>query len=104
MERMDVFSAIAAGPRRAILARLAQREMPVLELAESFDMSLPAVSQHLAILRDSGLVSVRKSGRQRFYRIEAEPLKAVAEWIGTYEKFWNDKLAALGEYLEKSND
>jgi DNA-binding transcriptional ArsR family regulator len=85
-----------------MLARLAQREMPVLELAESFEMSLPAVSQHLAVLRSAGLVKVRKAGRQRMYRIEAQPLRAVADWVGTYEKFWGGKLASLGEYLEKN--
>lgn len=98
----DVFSAISAPARRAILSRLAEREMPVLELAESFQMSLPAVSQHLGVLRDAGLVSVRKAGRQRIYRLNAEPLKDVAEWVQSYEKFWTDKLAALGDFLKEN--
>jgi DNA-binding transcriptional ArsR family regulator len=100
MESVDIFSAISAAPRREILAMLSQREMPMLELAESFEMSVPAVSQHLAVLRNAGLVEVRKSGRQRIYSIQAEPLREVADWVGAYEKFWTDKLAALGEYLE----
>lgn len=98
----DVFSAVAAPARRAILSQLAQREMPVLELAASFEMTLPAVSQHLSVLRDAGLVNVRKSGRQRIYQINAEPLRAIADWVQTYEKFWTDKLAALGEFLEEN--
>lgn len=98
----DVFSAVAAPARRAILGRLALREMPVLELAESFEMTLPAVSQHLAVLRDAGLVNVRKAGRQRIYQINAEPLRAIADWVQSYERFWTDKLAALGEFLEEN--
>lgn len=86
-----------------MLARLAQREMPVMELAESFDMTLSAVSQHLAILRDAGLVSQRKDGRQRLYRLEPEPLRAVADWVSFYEPFWNDRLHRLGRYLEEEN-
>lgn len=100
----DVFSAIAAPARRAILACLAQREMPVLELAESFEMSLPAVSQHLGVLRGAGLVSVRKAGRQRIYKLNAAPLKAVADWVAPYEEFWGEKLVALGEYLDETGN
>ena len=99
---VDVFMAIAAPTRRAILSQLAEREMPVLALAESFEMTLPAVSQHLAVLREAGLVKVHKAGRQRIYRLSPEPLKAVSEWVQTYEKFWIGKLAALGEYLEEN--
>jgi DNA-binding transcriptional ArsR family regulator len=98
----DVFAAIAAPTRRAILQRLAGKEMPVLELAESFDMTLSAVSQHLGVLRDAGLVSQRKAGKQRIYSLNPEPLRTVAAWVQFYEPFWNDKLAALGEYLEKN--
>lgn len=101
-EGQDVFSAIAAPARRAMLARLAQREMPMGELAETFEMSLPAVSQHLSVLKDAGLVASRKDGRHRIYRLNPEPLKAVSDWIRTYELFWTGKLAALGEYLERS--
>ena len=97
----DVFSAISAPARREILGRLATREMPVQEIAESFEMTLSAVSQHLGILRDAGLVNMRRSGRQRIYRLNPEPLRAVAEWVQPYERFWADKLAALGDYLEE---
>jgi DNA-binding transcriptional ArsR family regulator len=98
----DVFSAIAAPARRGMLARLAQGDMPVLELAESFDMSVSAVSQHLSVLRSAGLVSTLKAGRQRIYKLNPEPLRAVADWAQSYEQFWNEKLVALGEFLEES--
>src|SRR5256714_9624662 len=96
----DGLWATSAPARRAILARLSEHEMRMQKLAESFEMSLPAVSQHLAVLRDAGLVSVRKAGRQRIYTLNAEPLKDVATWVQEYEKFWTGKLAALGEYLK----
>lgn len=98
----DVFAAISAPARREILGRLAGREMPVLELAESFQMTLPAVSQHLAVLKSAGLVNVRKQGRQRIYRLNPEPLKAVSDWVKTYETFWTEKLAALGDYMKEN--
>ena len=101
-EPNDVFSAIATPVRRAILSQLAQREAPVSAIASSFDMTMPAVSQHLAVLRDAGLVKVRKQGKERIYQLQPEPLKAVAQWVETYEKFWTGKLAALGEYLEET--
>lgn len=102
MNPSDVFAAISAPARRAILARLQNGEMPVLRLAESFEMSLPAVSQHLAVLKTAGLVRVRKSGRQRFYALEAKPLQDVSEWVQQYEKFWTGRLHALGDYLKEN--
>ena len=99
---MDVFSAIAAPPRRAILEMLAQGEMPVLEMAESFEMTLSAVSQHLSVLRGAGLVTIRKDGRRRLYRLTPEPLRLVAEWAMFYEPFWQGSLENLGEYLENN--
>lgn len=103
MDATDVFSAISAPTRRAILARLAEREMPVQELAGSFDMTLSAVSQHLAVLREAGLVEIRREGKQRFYRLNPQPLRTVADWVRRYEPFWNRKLEALGEYLEENS-
>jgi len=67
----------------------------------SVPASLMAVSQHLAVLREAGLVSVRKEGRQMIYRLNARPLKDVAVWVQEYEKFWSGKLAALGEHLRE---
>lgn len=96
----DVFTAIADPTRRSLLEHLCQGEQPVKQLAEPFEMSMPAISQHLSILCDVGLVSQRRAGRQRFYRLNPEPLKQVSEWVAYYEQFWQNKLTALGEYLE----
>ena len=100
----DVFQAIANPGRRAILDRLRHGEQPVLALAEPFDMTLPAVSQQLRILRRAGLVRERREGRQRLYRLNPEPLKEVRDWMRAYEKFWTRKLRKLGDYLDKHGD
>jgi DNA-binding transcriptional ArsR family regulator len=98
----DVFAAIAAPARREMMQMLSIREMPVSELAESFEMTLSAVSQHLGVLRNAGLVSIRRDGKQRYYRLDPAPLRNVAEWVDRYEPFWKEKLAALGDYLEEN--
>ncbi|MUH00779.1 metalloregulator ArsR/SmtB family transcription factor [Scytonema sp. UIC 10036] len=98
----DVFAAIADPTRRAILDRLLTGEQPVKQLAEPFAMSLPAISQHLQVLCDAGLVQMRKAGRQRLYRLNPEPLRQVFDWIADYEQFWQQKLDALGNYLEEN--
>ncbi|BAZ12795.1 ArsR family transcriptional regulator [Calothrix sp. NIES-4071] len=98
----DVFVAIADPTRRALLDKLCNGEQAVKELAEPFAMSLPAISQHLQILCEAGLVQMRKSGRQRLYRLNPEPLKQVSDWINEYEQFWQDKLGALSNYLEEN--
>ena len=97
----DVFLAIANPARRAILDRLRAGEQPVMALAAPFDMTLPAVSQQLRILRRAGLVRERRHGRQRLYRLNPEPLKQVRDWMRSYERFWSRKLRDLGEYLDK---
>ncbi|AFY57023.1 putative transcriptional regulator [Rivularia sp. PCC 7116] len=97
----DVFQVIADPTRRAILDLLLTGEQPVKQLAEPFAMSLPAISQHLQILCEAGLVEMRKSGRQRLYKLKPEPLKQVSLWLTNYEQFWEQKLDALGNYLEK---
>ena len=98
----DIFQAIADPTRRALLDQLRNGEQPVKQLAAPFDVSLPAISQHLQILCEAGLVQVRKEGRQRFYRLNPEPLKEVSDWIINYEEFWTEKLDALGKYLEEN--
>ncbi len=96
----DVFAAIADPTRRAILNLLSQGEQPVKQIAQPFSMSLPAISQHLSVLCEVELVTQRKKGRQRFYRLNPEPLKQVSDWVAHYEQFWQDKLDVLGNYLE----
>ncbi|MDJ0572339.1 MAG: metalloregulator ArsR/SmtB family transcription factor [Pleurocapsa sp. MO_192.B19] len=96
----DVFAAIADPTRRAILDLLRQGEQPVKQIAQPFKMSLPAISQHLSVLCEVELVTQRKKGRQRFYRLNPEPLKQVSDWVNHYEQFWQEKLDILGDYLE----
>lgn len=99
----DIFQAIADPTRRALLDRMRQGEQSVTQLAEPFEMSMPAISQHLHILCDAGLVSQRKVGRMRLYRLNPEPLKQVSDWVNPYEQFWQEKLDALGKYLEENS-
>jgi len=98
----DVFRAIADPTRRGLLDRLLIGEQPMTHLASSFEMSLPAVSQHLRVLRQVGLVSEHRAGRQRLYRVNAGPLREVADWVAHYEQFWNGKLDALERHLKEN--
>jgi DNA-binding transcriptional ArsR family regulator len=98
----DVFQAIADPTRRSLLDQLRQGEQPVKQLAEPFEVSLPAISQHLGVLCEAGLVSQRKVGRQRFYRLNPEPLQQVSSWVGHYEVFWQNKLDALSDHLAEN--
>jgi DNA-binding transcriptional ArsR family regulator len=100
---IDVFQAIADPTRRRILDLLGDGERPVTELARQFDVTLSAISQHMRVLRDAGLVRMRPAGRERLYRLSADPLREVSEWVGHHERFWRDKLAALGDHLEKES-
>lgn len=99
----DIFQAIADPTRRALLDRMREGEQSVTQLAEPFEMSMPAISQHLHILCDAGLVTQRKVGRMRLYRLNPEPLKQVSDWVNPYEQFWQEKLDALGKYLEENS-
>jgi DNA-binding transcriptional ArsR family regulator len=100
----DVYQAIADPTRRRILDLLAERERPVTELAAPFAMSRPAVSQHLRVLLQAGLVSERRAGRRRLYRLRPAPLQDVDGWLSTYRKFWRSRLDALGEYLDTERE
>ena len=100
--RADVFAAVAAPNRRAMMALLAHQELPVSELAASFAMTLSAVSQNLSVLRQAGLVTSRKEGKQRLYRLDPKPLREIADWLNEYETFWTDKLTDLGTYLQEN--
>ena len=95
------FSALADPTRRAILARLASGEASVGELAEPFDMSLPAVSKHLKVLERAGLIARGREAQWRPSRLEAGPLKDAADWIGRYRRFWEASLDRLGDYLRE---
>ncbi len=100
----SVFHAIADPTRRRILDLLADREMAATAIAEPFAMSQPAVSQHLKVLREAGLVTQKKAGRQRLYKLEPEKLRQVYDWVAHYERFWTDRLSKLGAYLDRQPD
>jgi DNA-binding transcriptional ArsR family regulator len=95
------FSALADPTRRAILARLAAGEASVTELAEPFEMTLPAVSKHLKVLERAGLIARGRERQWRPARLEAGPLKEVAEWTARYRRFWEESYDRLDEYLEE---
>lgn len=94
------FAALADPTRRAILARLALGEAGVTELAEPFQMSLPAVSKHLKVLERAGLITRSHQAQWRYCRLEPEPLKRVSDWVGNYQRFWDESYERLDEYLE----
>jgi DNA-binding transcriptional ArsR family regulator len=101
-DRLDrTFAALADPTRRAILARLAAGEASVTELAEPFEMSLPAVSKHLKVLERAGLVARGRERQWRPARLRAAPLKDVADWTERYRRFWEESYDRLDEYLEE---
>lgn len=93
------FAALADPTRRAILARLASGEASVTELAEPFDMSLPAISKHLKVLESAGLIARARDAQWRPCRLSAGPLKDVADWVDHYRKFFEESLDRLDQYL-----
>ena len=95
------FAALADPTRRAILARLPSGECSVTELAKPFDMSMPAVSKHLRVLERAGLIARRRDAQWRPCRIEAGPLKEVADWTEHYRHIWEERLDRLDEYLQE---
>jgi DNA-binding transcriptional ArsR family regulator len=100
--QLDVtFAALADPTRRAILARLAQGDASVLELAEPFDMSQPAVSKHLKVLERAGLVSRRRNAQRRPRRLEAKALAEATEWLERYRPFWETTLQRLDAPLDQ---
>ena len=94
------FAALADPTRRAILARLAEGEAQVTELAAPFGMSLPAVSKHLKVLEKAQLITRQVDGRVHRFHVNPEPLQQASAWIEKYQRFWTQQLAALGDYLE----
>ena len=104
MQHLDlIFGALGDGTRRAIVARLASGEAPLSDVAAPFDMSLTAVSKHVRMLSDAGLVVVEKRGRTRFCRLEGEGMRQAIEWLNDYRVFWESQLQSLEEYLGKES-
>ena len=98
------FSALSDPTRRAILSQLAKGEASIMELASPFEMSLPAVSKHVRVLEDAGLLIRRKRGRVHYCRLNARPLRDAAQWLVFYQQFWDTKLDALANFLEESSE
>ena len=105
MQREDaVFRALADPTRRAIFERLTHGEAAVKELTARFDVSQPAISQHLATLRSAGLVSERREGRLVYYRVEPKGLRPLVDWLAHYQAFWLDRLEGLRALLEEMDE
>ena len=94
------FSALADPTRRAILARLTKGEASVTELAQPFDMTMPAITKHLKVLERAGLVARGREAQWRPVRLEAGPLREVSGWLQHYRQFWEESLDRLDEYLQ----
>jgi DNA-binding transcriptional ArsR family regulator len=96
-----IFQALADPSRRAIFESLTQGEAAVKDLTARFDISQPAISQHLAVLKEAGLVSGRREGRRVYYRTEPSGMKPLIDWIAHYRAFWTEHLERLEQLLEK---
>jgi DNA-binding transcriptional ArsR family regulator len=101
---MSPFEVLAEPNRRRILDLLLVEERPVGELVRELDVSQPAVSKHLRVLREAGLVDVRPEAQQRLYRVRAEPLRAMDEWLEPYRKLWAERLDDLERHLDEMPD
>ena len=99
---LDVtFGALADATRRGILEQLVGGESSVTNLAEPFNISLPAISKHLRVLERAGLLSQEKDGRVRRCRLDAGPMKGASDWISRYQRFWEQQLDSLASYLDQ---
>ena len=102
--RRDVFQAVADPNRRAILGILAQRQLNLNQVAERFSISRPAVSQHIKILTECGLVVIHKRGREHYCEAKLERLNEISRWIAQYKQFWEERLDAMEEVLMELQD
>lgn len=101
---MEVFEALADPTRRRMLELLAVRERSAGELVAEFDVTQPAISRHLRVLRDAGLVNYRREAQRRFYRLEPGPLESLDRWLEQYRSYWADRLDALERHLQRRKD
>ena len=99
--RRDVVQAIADPTRRQIIGIIAQKSMNLNTIAENFDVSRPAISKHIKILTECGLIIIRQEGRERYCEAQLDKLNEVSTWVEHYKKFWNEKLDALEMYLNE---
>lgn len=103
LQENDVFHAVAHPARRAILGLLKRGEKPVSELVQPFGVTFSAISQHLKILKEADLVSEKREGRRRIYRLHSEPLKEIGDWIEDFQEHWSARLDALEKHLDKKH-
>lgn len=96
----DAFNAVAEPKRRKVLEIIGVEELPVNEIVERLGWPQPTVSKHLAVLKQVGLVSERRVGRQRMYRVNAERLKPIFDWIAPFERYWSDRFDRLDKILQ----
>ena len=99
--RRDVFQAIADPTRRAIINMVSQQSLNLNAVADNFDMSRPAISKHIKILTECGLIAIRQQGRERFCEAKLNKLNEVSDWVEQYRQFWNNKLDSLEKYLDQ---
>lgn len=99
--RRDVFQAIADPTRREIIILLAQKPLHLNAVAENFSISRPAISKHIKILTECGLVTIERKGRERYCAANPDKLKEVAEWTNYFSRFWDNKLQSLKTHIEK---
>jgi len=105
MATLDLaFAALADPTRRRIVARLTRGHVRVTDLAQPFAMSLNAVSKHVKVLERAGLVRRSRQGREHYLSLRASPLREIARWTSQYERFWNQRLDALGQFLEQQKE
>ena len=99
----DPFQALADVNRREILQLLSKNNLTINSLAENFEMSRPAVSKHIKVLYRAGFISIKDNGRERICALKKDGFKGLQKWMNFFDKFWNSKLDALGDFLSKSN-
>jgi DNA-binding transcriptional ArsR family regulator len=99
--RRDVFQAIADPTRRAIINMVAHQKLNLNSVAENFNVSRPAISKHIKILTECGLIEIKQQGRERYCQARLEKLNEVSHWVEQYKKFWNEKLDTLEDYLNE---
>ena len=102
--RRDVFQAIADPTRRQIIDILSDQSMNLNAVSSHFEISRPAISKHIKILTECGLVIVRREGRERYCSADVHKLREIDQWLNRHRKFWNNKLDALGDFLERGID
>ena len=101
--RRDVFQAIADPTRRQIISMISKEPLNLNAVAGKFDISRPAISKHIKILTECGLIQIRQEGRERYCEAQLQPLVEISDWVGQYKTFWNGKLDALDIFLSDKN-